>query len=161
MQITKNKVVGIDYKLSDEEGQVIDASREGDPLFYLHGTGNIIPGLEKQLEGKSPGDQFKCLVPPEDAYGLHMEELIQTVSRENFAEAESLEVGMQFEVPDEEGEMVFTITEIDGDDIHIDGNHELAGVTLNFEVKVNEVRDATPEELDHGHAHFPGDEHPE
>ncbi len=162
MQITKNKVVGIDYTLSDDEGQLIDSSSESEPLYYLHGVGNIIAGLENELEGKSVGDHLKFSVPPEDAYGEHLEDLIQIVSRDSFGSQEDLEVGMQFEIPDEDDEdsgLVFTITDIDGEDIYVDGNHELAGLTLHFEVTINEVRDATEEELEHGHAHYPGDDH--
>ena len=160
MEIAKDKVVGIDYKLTDEDGQVLDTSEGGEPLYYLHGTGAIIVGLEGSLEGKRTGDQLQVTVSPADGYGERNEELEQQVPREHFEGVDDLEVGMQFRVPtdDEEDDeyLVVTVVEIEEDVVTIDGNHALAGLTLNFDVTVREVRDATEEELEHGHVHGPG-----
>lgn len=153
MQIAKEAVVSIDYELTDDDGQLIDSSKGAEPLKYLHGFGNIIPGLEKALEGKATGDQLNVSIDPDEAYGQRLDELQQVVSRENFGDNE-IEVGMRFRVPSESGrELVMTIVGIDGDDVTIDGNHELAGVTLHFDVTIRDVREATDEEISHGHAH--------
>lgn len=159
MQVAKNKVVAIDYRLTDDDGEVLDTSEGNGPLHYLHGIGNIIPGLESELEGKSVGDKFEISVSPEDAYGERDADLIQTVPKDSFEASEELELGMQFELPDEEGGLLFSIAEIKDDVVVIDANHELAGLNLNFDITVREIRDATPEELEHQHAHWPGDEH--
>jgi FKBP-type peptidyl-prolyl cis-trans isomerase SlyD len=159
MQITKNKVVAIDYTLTDEEGEVLDSSRGSVPLEYLHGADNIIPGLERELEGKAAGDTLEVTVAPELAYGLYQDGLEQVVSRKMFDKPDDLEVGISFHAQTDSGPRVFTITEIDGDQITIDGNHPLAGLTLRFDVTVVGVRDATPDEITHGHAHGPDGHH--
>ena len=157
MDISKDKVVAIDYKLTDNDGQVLDSSEGQEPLFYLHGAGNIIPGLENSLEGKSTGDQLQVTVAPAEGYGERNDELKQQVLREQFEGIDDLELGMQFRVPTESGQhIVVTVVEIGEDVVTIDGNHALAGVTLNFDVTVREVREATEEELSHGHVHGPG-----
>ncbi|MCA9263264.1 MAG: peptidylprolyl isomerase [Planctomycetales bacterium] len=157
MHITKHKVVSIDYRLTDDEGEVIDSSEGEEPLVYLHGVGAIVPGLEDELEGKQPGDAFSVSLEPEDAYGDYQEELCTQVAREHFDDVPDLEVGMQFRIPDDEGgEAYVLVTEIDEELVTLDGNHPLAGVNLHFQVSVVEVRDATPEEIEHGHAHGPG-----
>jgi len=156
MQITENKVIAIDYKLTDDQGELIDQSEASDPLYYLHGAGQIIPGLEEELEGKSQGDSFTVTIDAENAYGTREEELVRSIPKDMFEDAEMLEVGLQFELEDDEGVYLFTITEVNEDDVVADGNHDLAGMRLTFEVKVGEVRDATEEELEHGHAHYPG-----
>ena len=153
MQITKHKVVKIHYTLTDDDGEVIDSSEGGEPLAYLHGVGGIIPGLEEVLEGKSAGDQFKVSVQPEDAYGDHSEELLHEVERSHFEDIDELELGMQFQVDADDGPMMGTVVEITDDTVTVDGNHELAGIPLNFDVTVGDIRDATQEEIDHGHAH--------
>ena len=155
MQIAKNKIVTIDYTLTDDEGVVMDSSKGGEPLAYVHGIGNIIPGLEAALEGKNPGDAFKVTIPPAEAYGERDEELVRVVSRHVFADVDDLEVGMQFQGRSGEHVREFAVAAIDGDDVTIDGNHPLAGVTLNFDVTVVGVRNATAEELSHGHVHGP------
>lgn len=158
MQVSKHKVVSIDYTLTDDEGETIDSSEGGAPLSYLHGEGNIIPGLEKELEGKSAGDQIKVAIAPADAYGEFEDGLRQEVSREHFSAVEDLEVGMQFRTPTEKEDeyVVVTVVDIDDDKVTVDGNHQLAGKTLHFDVTVREVRDATEEEISHGHAHGAG-----
>lgn len=157
MQISKHKVVAIDYLLTNDAGEVLDRSQEGTPLMYVHGVGAIIPGLESELEGKSPGDRIEVTVLPEQAYGPRNESLQQEVDRDHFADVTDLEVGMQFRVPTQDGQdAVITVVEINDDTVTVDGNHELAGVTLNFDVSVRDVRDATEEEIAHGHVHGPG-----
>ncbi|AHK78129.1 peptidylprolyl isomerase [Ectothiorhodospira haloalkaliphila] len=154
MQIGSNKVVSIDYKLTDDEGRVIDHSSDRGPLAYLHGAGNIIPGLETALEGKKQGDELNVRVEPAQAYGERDEQMIQTLNRSQFQGVDELEVGMQFHAGNQNGGVqVVTVVAIDGDDVTIDANHPLAGTTLNFDVTVREVREASPEELEHGHAH--------
>jgi FKBP-type peptidyl-prolyl cis-trans isomerase SlyD len=159
MQITTNAVVAIHYTLTNKGGEVLDTSDGREPLAYLHGRGNLIPGLEKELEGKEKGNKISVTVPPEEAYGIHDENLIREVSRDAFKDIEELQPGMQFQSQSEKGIDVFTITKIEGDNITIDGNHALAGETLSFEVEVTDVREATEEEVTHGHVHGPEGHH--
>ena len=159
MQISTNKVVAIDYTLTDDSGTVLDSSADGEPLAYLHGVGAIIPGLENALEGKVAGDQVQVHVAPGDGYGDRDENLRQAVPRTHFEGVDDLEVGMQFRVQGDSGPIVITVVEIGEEEVTVDGNHQLAGVPLNFDVTVREVRDATEEELSHGHAHGPGGHH--
>lgn len=159
MQVTKNKVVAVEYILTDDENQVLDQTESGEPLEYLHGIGNLIPGLESQLEDKSIDDQFKISIPPADAYGERDEKLKQSIPRDRFEEPDHLEVGMQFQTPPEEGSQEFTIVDIDNNSIIVDGNHELAGMTLHFDITIKNVRDATEDEIAHGHAHSDGCHH--
>jgi len=157
MQIEKHKVVSIDYTLKDDEGSIIDSSEGNEPLFYLHGVGNIVSGLEKELDGKLKGDAISVRVVPEEGYGERSDALTQTVSKNMFEGVDTIEVGMQFHAADEQGNtQMITVIGVEGDDITIDGNHPLAGVHLNFDVTVLEVRDASKEELEHGHVHGPG-----
>ena len=159
MQIAKDKVVYFHYTLTNDAGEVLDSSEGAEPMAYLHGAANIIPGLEKALEGKSPGDSLKVTVEPADGYGEIDEDLLQVVPSSLFQGVDALEVGMQFQAQTSEGVQVVTITKVDGDDITIDGNHPLAGERLHFDVQVDSVRDATAEELDHGHVHDGGHAH--
>ncbi len=156
MQIAKDAVVTIDYTLTDEEGTVLDSSEGHEPLAYIHGVGNIIPGLERALEGRSAGDSLKVSVQPEDGYGERNDALTQVVPRERFELDDEIAVGMQFHTPTSGGMQVVTVVAVEGDEVTVDANHPLAGVTLNFDVTVAEVRPATPEELSHGHVHGPG-----
>lgn len=159
MQIAKHKVVTIDYTLTDQHGSVIDSSRGDEPLAYIQGTGNIIPGLENALEGKAAGDAVSVSIPPEEGYGPRQDELRQAVPRERFDTEEQIEVGMRFQTMSEQGMQVVTVVAVDADHVTIDANHPLAGETLNFDVTIVEVRDATEEELEHGHVHGPGGHH--
>lgn len=159
MQASKDRVVSIEYVLRDTEGEVIDQSSTGEPLNYLHGHENIVPGLEQAIEGHDAGDEVKATVPPEQGYGHYHDELVQTVSRAQFEGVESLAPGMSFHAESDAGPMVVTITDIDGDDVTIDGNHALAGQTLDFTVNVLAVREATATELEHGHVHDGGSHH--
>lgn len=155
--IAKDTAVSIHYTLTLDGGKVIDSSECKDPLVYLHGHGNIIPGLERELLGKSTGEKLNVRVTPEDGYGVHNPGLIQQVPREAFQGVETLEVGMMFQAPGEGGHIqLIRITGIEGETITVDGNHELAGKTLNFAVEISEIREASAEELSHGHVHGPG-----
>jgi FKBP-type peptidyl-prolyl cis-trans isomerase SlyD len=160
MLIATNKAVSIDYTLTNDAGEVIDSSAGGAPLVYLHGTGNLIVGLEKALEGKQAGDEVKVAIEPEEAYGEYSAELVATLGRDMFEGVEELEVGMQFHASAPDGGMqIVTIRDIDGDNVIVDGNHPLAGQRLHFDVKIVAVRDASPEEIAHGHIHGEGGHH--
>ncbi len=159
MQVSEGKVVAIKYTLKDDDGDVVDSNQEGAPLPYLHGARNIVKGLETALEGKQAGDQVAVMVPPADGYGEWMPGMEISVPRDRFPQGENLEPGLRFQAPTKNGPHVFTITEISDENIKADGNHPLAGENLHFEVEVVEVRDATQEELDHGHVHGPGGHH--
>ena len=155
MQIADNTAVSIHYTLTNDDGETLDSSIGSDALTYLHGKGNIIAGLEQALNGKAVGDKFNVRIEPEEAYGLFMEERIQVVPRQLFQGIDDLEVGMQFHA--DVG--IITIIDIDGNDITIDGNHPLAGVALTFDVEVVDIREATADELAHGHIHGAGCQH--
>lgn len=157
MQVTANKAVSIDYTLSNDAGDVLDSSNGGAPLVYLHGAGNIIPGLEKALEGKQQGDEVKVSVEPAEAYGEFNSELVAVLGRHMFEGVDTLEEGMQFHASGPDGSMqIVTIKAVEGDEVTVDGNHPLAGQRLNFEVKVVDIRDANEEEIAHGHIHGEG-----
>ena len=156
MNVAQDKVVDLDYKLT-VDGEVIDQSEEGEPLTYLHGHSNIIPGLEKALEGKAVGDSLQVTVQPEEGYGPRDEEAIEDLSRADFDD--DIEVGATYYAQAEDGSVIpFTVLSVSGETVRVDFNPPLAGQTLNFDVKVLGVRDATAEELEHGHAHS-GDLH--
>ncbi len=160
MLIAANKAVSIDYTLTNDAGEVIDSSAGGAPLVYLHGAGNIIPGLEKALEGKKAGEELNVAIEPEDAYGEYLAELVSTLNRSMFEGVDELEVGMQFHASAPDGQMqIVTIRDLDGDDVTVDGNHPLAGQRLTFQVKVVDVRDASEEEIAHRHIHGEGGHH--
>ena len=154
MQITANKVAGIHYTLKNKQGEKIESSVGAEPLVYLHGNGNLITGLETQLEGKKVGDKFTVQVKAADAYGDYDEELIETVAKADFEDQNELAVGKEFQYSDDEGEIYHVrIVKIDNETVTVDGNHPLAGQDLTFEVEVVSIRDASEEELDHGHVH--------
>ena len=160
MLIAANKAVSIDYTLTNDAGEVIDSSVGGALLVYLQGAGNIILGLEKALEGKAVGDELEVSVEPEDAYGEYAAELVSTLSRSMFEGVDELEVGMQFHASAPDGQMqIVTIRDLDGDEVTVDGNHPLAGQRLNFQVKIIDIRDASQEEIAHGHVHGEGGHH--
>jgi FKBP-type peptidyl-prolyl cis-trans isomerase SlyD len=159
MLIAHDKVVLIHYTLTNDAGKVIDSSSGGEPLAYLHGQGNIISGLEKALDGRQAGDKLNVRVEPADGYGVRDDELVQQVPRRQFGGA-NLKPGMQFHAQSSQGHArVVTVTRVVGDMVTVDGNHPLAGEVLNFDVEVAEVREATQEELEHGHVHGPGGHH--
>ena len=159
MQVAQDRVVSIHYTLTDDSGAVIDSSSGGDPLAYLQGHGNLIPGLERELEGKEAGDTLKVRIAPTDAYGDQDASLVQDVPRSAFGPNANVQVGMQFHAESNQGARTVTITKIVDDTITVDGNHPLAGQHLNFDVEVINVRAATQEELTHGHVHGPGGHH--
>ena len=152
MQIEADKVVSFDYTLTDSQGEVVDTSEGREPLAYLHGHGNIVPGLEKAMEGNEPGAKLQVTVPPEEGYGPYRDELVQTVSKEVFSGVDKVEPGMQFHAESAQGPLIVTVKKIEGEQVVIDGNHQLAGQDLNFDVKVRDVRPATDEELEQGQA---------
>jgi FKBP-type peptidyl-prolyl cis-trans isomerase SlyD len=156
MQVTKDKVVTIDYTLTGPQGEVLDSSQGREPLAYLHGRGGIIPGLEGALEGKAEGEQLSVTVPPEQGYGQRDEKMIAAVPRERFKGVNDIRPGMQFQANTEAGPRVVTVLGVDDQSVRVDANHPLAGVPLKFDVKVVGVRDASNEELNHGHAHGAG-----
>lgn len=152
--IGDNLVVSIHYKLTNADGEALDSSEGTDPLTYLHGAGNIIPGLENALIGKVIGDSLEVTIQPEEAYGQPVPEMVQKVPMEMFQGVEKIEVGMTFQTQTPEGQaMMVTVTAIEGEEVTIDGNHPLAGETLTFNVTVDGIRDASEEEVQHGHAH--------
>lgn len=158
MQVAQDAVVLIHYTLTDDDGKKLDSS-DGTPLAYLHGNGNLIPGLERELEGKAAGDKLNVKIAAADAYGEYDKSLVQRVPRRTLKGVGNLHVGMQLQTQSPHGVRAVTVTQIAGDMVTIDGNHPLAGQNLNFEVEVAEVRAATEEERSHGHVHGPGGHH--
>ncbi|MEO6202253.1 MAG: peptidylprolyl isomerase, partial [Nitrospirales bacterium] len=153
VMIGKNSVVSVNYKLTDDAGKVLDSSDGSKPMVYLHGAGNIIPGLEKALVGKAEGDALKVRIEPAEAYGELIPDGIKTIEKAAFEGVETVEAGMVFEAKAPDGAMQeIVVVKVDGDAVTIDTNHPLAGVALNFDIKVLSVRVATKEELDHGHS---------
>ena len=155
MQITKDKVAQIHYTLKDSDGNIIDSSAGQEPLTYLHGGGNLIMGMEEGLEGKAKGDKFKLKISPEKGYGVRDAALIQKVPRASFGD-QKIEKGMQFQT--NRGTVV-TVTETGLESITVDGNHPLAGKELHFDVEVMTIRNATEDEISHGHVHGAGGHH--
>jgi FKBP-type peptidyl-prolyl cis-trans isomerase SlyD len=155
MQVSNEKVVAIHYTLTNNDGQVLDSSAGREPLFYLHGFGNLIPGMEEGLEGTAKGDKLSLKISPEKGYGLRDEEAVQQVPKSAFG-GNDVQVGMQFRAGNEQGQYIVTVVEVAEETVTVDANHPLAGVELNFEVEVMDVREATSEELAHGHVHGPG-----
>lgn len=155
--IENDKAVSIHYTLTLDGGQVVDSSSGKDPLVYLHGHNNIIPGLERELAGKAAGEHLVVRVEPQDGYGVANPQLVQEVPREALQGVDTIEVGTMFQASAEDGSVqMIRVVKIEGESITIDGNHELAGKTLNFDVRVDAIRDGSAEELTHGHVHGPG-----
>jgi len=160
MQVAKNRVVLIDYHLTDPQGKVLDSSRGREPLAYLHGGGNIIPGLEEALTGRVKGEALTITVAPAKAYGEKDPSMIQAVSRDAFKGIDKIEAGMQFQTQGPGGQArVVTVTQVDANEVTVDANHPLAGVPLTFDVVIQDVRDASDEEIQHGHVHGAGGHH--
>jgi len=155
MQISAGSVVLFDYILTDDDKDIIDSSEGSEPLAYIQGEGQIVPGLEKEMEGRSAGEYFKSSIPAEEGYGLHDPQNISVVPLHQIDGGEELEEGMQLHTEGEFGEETVIITKIEGNEVTIDGNHPLAGMTLHFEISIRDVRAATKEELEHGHVHGP------
>lgn len=158
MNIAAQRVVSIHYEVKDEDGVVVDSSEGREPLVYLHGHGNIIPGLEKALDGLDVGEEFDVNVVPEEAYGDYQDGLVQTVPKEAFQGVEKVEEGMVFTAQTQGGPLQVTVTNVEDENVTVDGNHPLAGKSLSFKGEVAEVRDASAEELEHGHVHQEGQE---
>lgn len=159
MTITANSAVTFHYTLTDTNGVEIDSSAGQEPLSYLHGHGNIIPGLEKVLEGKAAGDSLEVSIAPAEGYGEVVEEMIQEVPRSSFQGVEDIQPGMSFQAETNQGPVSVVVTAVTEETVTVDGNHPLAGKTLNFEVTVESVREATKDELEHGHIHGPSCSH--
>ncbi|MFT5034029.1 MAG: FKBP-type peptidyl-prolyl cis-trans isomerase SlyD [Bermanella sp.] len=154
MKIANDCAVAIHYTLTDEEGKQLDSSADGEPLTYLHGHGGIIPGLESALTDKAKGDSLKVVVQPEDGYGELNPDMLQQVPLEAFQGVESIEAGMQFQAEGDGGQMqMVVVREVTDETVLVDGNHPLAGQVLNFDVTIETVREASAEELEHGHVH--------
>lgn len=157
MTVSQHKVVSIHYKVADaDSAEVIDSSEGGEPMTYLHGARNIIPGLEQALEGKDVGDELEVTIAPQDAYGEHSEDQIQQVPIEAFKEMEKVEPGMVVTAQSDQGQVNLVVTEVDEATVTVDANHPLAGKSLKFDVRVDGVRDASEEEIEHGHVHGAG-----
>lgn len=151
MQIAQNTVAAIDYTLTDDDGQVLDSSEGREPLQYIHGAGQLIPGLESALEGQAPGDTVAVTVEAEEGYGDRDERLVQDVPKSAFQGIDNVETGMRFQATDSSGRgRMITVQSVDGDTVTVDANHPLAGKSLNFKVEVVEVREATADEIEKG-----------
>ena len=156
MSIEQNKVVSFHYTLSNEKGKTIESSSGRDPMVYLHGAGNIIPGLEKEMAGKAAGDSFKVTVQPAEAYGERSQDKLQRVSAKVFPNARQLRPGQVVQLQTKQGPVQAMIVKVGRFNIDIDANHPLAGQALTFDVEILDVRDATEEEVAHRHVHGPG-----
>jgi FKBP-type peptidyl-prolyl cis-trans isomerase SlyD len=159
VEITADRVVTIHYTLKDDGGTVLDSSAGGEPLAYIQGHGNLVAGLERALEGKQDGNTLAVVVEPKDGYGKRDEALIQQVPKRALQGAGTIKKGMQFQARTEDGMRLFTVTALIGDMVTLDGNHPLADQTLHFDVEIVSVREATTEELEHGHVHGAGGHH--
>ncbi len=160
MPIAKNSVVKVIYTLTNDQGEVLDSNKGQEPLEYIHGHGMMIPGFEKALEGAKEGQEISFTVTPEEGYGTHNEDFIIDVPREAFPEDEEVQVGWQVTGSTPDGQMqMFRVLEVSDESIKLDGNHPLAGANLNFEVEVVALRDATEQEIEHGHVHPDGTDH--
>ncbi len=154
MTVKKDKVVEMHYTLKNDSGEVIDSSKDQDPMPFLHGHGNIIPGLEKALEGMKVGESCDVSIEPKEAYGEYRDDIIREIPMDALQGIDDLQVGMQLQSQDENGNpFIVSVKEIKDNSVVVDGNHPLAGETLHFSVSIENVRDASPEEIDHGHVH--------
>jgi FKBP-type peptidyl-prolyl cis-trans isomerase SlyD len=159
MVISKNKVVSIDYTLKNESGETIDSSVGGAPLVYIQGIGNLISGLEEELEGKKINDAVSAVIPPEKGYGVFNKDFIQNIPIEEFADFKDLQVGLELEIEMNGDIRIAKVKSILGNMVQIDANHPLSGMTLYFDVVVKSIREATKSELSHGHVHGEGGHH--
>jgi FKBP-type peptidyl-prolyl cis-trans isomerase SlyD len=159
MKIERGRVVKMHYALRDEQGATIESSEGRPPMAYLHGYGNLIPGLEKALDGCSVGLRTTVTVGPKDAYGEKDPAAVIRAARDDFPKGMKLEPGLEVQAETPDGPITFTVVDVEGDEAVLDANHPLAGMTLTFDIEVLEVRDATPEEISHGHVHGAGGAH--
>ena len=156
--IANDHVVSFNYKLTNAEGETLDQS-QGEPLAYLHGAGNIIPGLENALLGKTVGETFTVTVPAAEGYGEYNPELVQEVPAQMFQGVDNIQAGMQFQAQTDDGVQIVTVKAVEGENVIVDANFPLAGQDLTFDVEVIEIREASAEELEHGHVHGAGGHH--
>ncbi len=159
MKITKHTVVSLEYTLKNSDGNVLDTSEGRAPLVYLHGEGALIPGLENAIEGMTANEETKVEIQPEDAYGTRRDDLMHVVPKSGFNGDEEMQVGMQVQLETENGPMIASIAKIEGEEVTLDLNHPLADMVLHFDIKVNSVREASAEEISHGHVHGEGGHH--
>lgn len=159
MGIKKHTVVTLNYTLKNGEGEILDTSEGREPLVYLHGVGGLIPGLESELEGKEAGNSFEAVIAPEDAYGTRRDDMIHVVPKSGFQGDEEMQVGMRVQLQTEQGPAIATISKIEDEEVTLDLNHPLADMELHFNIEVLELREATEEEISHGHVHGPGGHH--
>ncbi|MBD2821185.1 peptidylprolyl isomerase [Xenorhabdus sp. 42] len=156
MKVAKDLVVSLAYQVRTEDGVLVDESPVSTPLDYLHGRGSLISGLEKALEGREAGERFDVSVEANDAYGQYDDNLVQRAPKEVFVGVDDIEVGMRFLADTDQGPIPVEITAIEGDEVVVDANHMLAGQNLKFNVEIVAIREATEEELAHGHVHGQG-----
>ena len=157
MTIAENKVVTLEFTVKNAEtGDLIESSKDGEPLVYLHGFNNLVPGLESELNGKVVGDSYEVTVSPEEGYGVRDESLVQQVPMEAFQGIDNVQVGMAFTADSAEGPVVVEVTAVEDDLVTVDANHPLASIPLAFSGEVKEIRDASAEEIEHGHVHGEG-----
>lgn len=159
MKIQKHTVVTLNYTLKNSEGEIMDTSEGREPLVYLHGVGGLIPGLEAELEGKEIGNSFNTVIAPEDAYGKRSDDLLHVVPKSGFQGDEEMQVGMRVQLETEQGPAIATISKIEGENVTLDLNHPLADMELHFSIDVVDLRDASADEISHGHVHGPGGHH--
>lgn len=159
MEVAAKRVVSIHYKVTDSQGNPVDATPPDSPMSYLHGAHNVIPGVERALEGKQAGDHVTANIEAAQGYGERNPELMQRIPAKRLKGAGKLQRGMRLRVNTSQGERQVTIVKVGRFTVDIDGNHPLAGLDLIFEIDVADVREATDEELQHGHAHGPGGHH--
>jgi FKBP-type peptidyl-prolyl cis-trans isomerase SlyD len=157
MNITKNSVVVMHYAVSDSDDTLIDSSYDHKPMAIIQGSGYLIPGLEEALEGHQADDKFEVNVSAEQAYGPRHDDYVQSVQKDLLQGVEDLAVGTQLRATTDEGEQTVIVIDISDDVVTVDGNHPLAGLDLKFDVEILEVREATAEELEHGHIHAEGE----
>jgi len=157
MKITKNSVVVMHYAVSDSEGTLIDSSYDHKPMAIIQGTGYLIPGLEDALIDHQEGEKFEVAVACEQAYGERHDEYVQTVPKELLQGVEDLAVGTQLRASTDDGEQTVIVIDVTDEEVTVDGNHPLSGIDLSFDVEILEVREATAEELAHGHIHSEGE----
>jgi FKBP-type peptidyl-prolyl cis-trans isomerase SlyD len=153
MTVTRNKVVSIEYTLTSADGSVLDTSRGDEPISYVHGTGTLVEALEAAMEGKGPSEKISLTLPPERAYGVRDDSVVFTIPRSQFGPEDEPEIGTQVMLQGDGDGNVVTIVAMDENEVTVDGNHPLAGLTLHFDVEIVDVRDATEEEIEHGHVH--------
>lgn len=159
MKITKHSVVTMHYTLKNQEGMILDSSEGREPLVYLHGVGGLIPGLESELNDKLQGDKVSAVIAPQDAYGEIRKDMLHVVPKSGFQGEEELMEGMQVQLDTEHGPQIAVVSKISGDEVTLDLNHPLAGMTLYFDVEIVGVREAQKEEISHGHVHGHGGHH--